>query len=323
MDEWEGVYIDGTPKRVKALRLRASKLSGEIPEALGNLSELESLSLMFNDDLTGEIPASLGNLSKLESLSLSFNNLTGGVPEALGNLSELESLSLMFNDLTGEIPASLGNLSKLRDLDLSGSGLSGCIPTALKSDDLTSGSRSEVYLDYYAFCDDIPEPLPEPESEFDIDLYFIGLNALAIGRNTTTGRSAGRVSVVRDEIERAVTWWESKITGDVPDESIWNSASWNSCSVEGIIEEEEQTIDDLAVIVRIGTQGPFGASARVCRIRPERLGRLPLLARIDIHQDYLKEVGRFYAYTGPGSIEWCSQHYLLATDGKGCARCGT
>ena len=39
---------------------------------------------MSNNQLTGAIPAELGNLANLESLSLSLNQLTGGIPAELG-----------------------------------------------------------------------------------------------------------------------------------------------------------------------------------------------------------------------------------------------
>ena len=295
----------GNLSKLETLVLANAGLTGEIPESLGNLSKLSVLYLgggYNGGGLTGEIPASLGNLSKLEILSLSFNDLTGEVPESLENLSELYSLSLRYNDLTGEIPASLGNLSKLEFLDLDGSGLSGCIPTALRRTLNRGGSD----LDYYSFCDDIPEPLREPESEFDIDLHYLGLTASAIGRDSVNGRSSGRVSVVRDEIERAATWWESKITGDIADEAITSSRCGRS--VEWFIKGS-QTIDDLVVIVEIGTEAPrTGARAFVCQTRT--VGGLPLLARVVVHKDWLRGVGENYAFSGPGRIERLIRHEL-------------
>ena len=53
---------------------------GEIPPEIGNLTNLESLSLLYNDELTGSIPSEIGNLSNLNSLNLSLNQLSGNIP---------------------------------------------------------------------------------------------------------------------------------------------------------------------------------------------------------------------------------------------------
>ena len=302
VEEWAGVYVSGTPKRVTGLSLHSGltgDLTGVIPASLGDLSELDHLYL--GSGLSGEIPASLGNLSKLTTLHLGLNDLTGEVPASLGRLSDLYSLSLRYNDLSGEIPAWLANLSKLHFLDLDGSGLDGCLPSALR----TTLNRGGSDLDWYSFCDDVRDPLPEPESAFDIDLHFLGLTASAIGRSSANGRNSGRVSVVRDEIERAATWWESKITGDVADEAIMASECGHS--VEWFIEG--QTIDDLAVIVEIGTDAPrTGARAFVCATRA--VGGLPVLARVVVHEDWLRSVGESYPFSGPGRIERLLRHEL-------------
>ena len=83
--------------------------------------------------LTGSIPPALGNLSQLVHLDLSNNQLTGSIPPALGNLSQLTYLYLRDNQLTGSIPPALGNLSELQALGLSGNQFSGCIPNVLIS----------------------------------------------------------------------------------------------------------------------------------------------------------------------------------------------
>ena len=125
---WHGVrVIDG---HVTELDLRSNGLSGEIPDALGNLSNLEILNLGTNN-LSDGIPDALGNLSNLEILSLSFNGLSGEIPSSLGNLSNLEILNLGDNGLSGEIPSSLGNLSNLTILNFDFNGLSGEIPSSL------------------------------------------------------------------------------------------------------------------------------------------------------------------------------------------------
>ncbi len=131
ISQWSGVTTDDNG-RVTELDLSQNQLTGPIPPALGNLSNLQGLSLWGNQ-LTGPIPAELGNLSNLQGLSLSGNQLTGPIPPALGNLSNLQDLSLWRNQLTGPVPPALGNLSNLQELYLSGNQLTGPIPSALSS----------------------------------------------------------------------------------------------------------------------------------------------------------------------------------------------
>ena len=128
IDEWKGVELaDG---RVVELRMSSEGIVGTIPSELGNLSNLQGLSLWGNQ-LTGGIPEELGSLANLEWLSLWGNQLTGEIPPELGRLSNLTDLSLSGNQLTGEIPPELGGLSNLTLLFLSGNQLTGEIPPEL------------------------------------------------------------------------------------------------------------------------------------------------------------------------------------------------
>ena len=128
IDEWKGVELaDG---RVVGLRMSSEGIVGTIPSELGNLSNLQGLSLWGNR-LTGGIPKELGSLANLRALSLSGNQLTGGIPEELGSLANLQGLDLLGNQLTGVIPKELGNLANLRWLWLHVNQLTGEIPKEL------------------------------------------------------------------------------------------------------------------------------------------------------------------------------------------------
>ncbi len=87
----------------------------ELPESLGNLTQLQSLDLSYNQ-LT-ILPETLGNLTRLQSLNLSSNHLAM-LPETLGNLTWLAILNLSANNLT-TLPKSLSNLVQLQSLNLS------------------------------------------------------------------------------------------------------------------------------------------------------------------------------------------------------------
>ena len=128
----------------------AGQLSGPIPETLGNLANLEHLYLHGNL-LEGVIPTSLGQLSKLEILSLNNNQLTGAIPKKLGDLNNLTHLYLNNNQLTGAIPSELGRLTKLIALRLSDTELSGPIP-------LNFTNLTEVIADFRFQTTQICEP---------------------------------------------------------------------------------------------------------------------------------------------------------------------
>ena len=97
VDLWVVCYsIDGTTE----LDLAASGLSEEIPSVIGEMTNLVSINLRYNE-LTGQIPSSIGNLSNLNLLSLSDNELSGEIPNELGYLENLETLYLYNNQLSG------------------------------------------------------------------------------------------------------------------------------------------------------------------------------------------------------------------------------
>ncbi len=110
--------------------LGSNQLSGPIPASLGNLTQLNILSLSSNQ-LSGAIPVALGNLTYLRQVQLSSNQLSGTIPTVLGSLIHLIEVALSDNLLSGEIPPELGKLTNLRGLTLSSNHLSGTIPSSL------------------------------------------------------------------------------------------------------------------------------------------------------------------------------------------------
>ena len=96
--------------------------SGEIPEVICNLINLETLDLSVmwaeTNYVTSEIPECIGALENLTYLNLSWNQIYGEIPESIGNLTNLTYLNLLSNQLTGEIPESIGNLINLTYLNL-------------------------------------------------------------------------------------------------------------------------------------------------------------------------------------------------------------
>ena len=108
------------------MSLGGNELSGSIPEELGKLANLGTLSLARNQ-LSG-IEAGFtgaGNLPVLTYLGLGKNRITGTIPPTFGNLTNLTQLELGDNELSGSIPEELGNLANLTNLDLGNNQLSG------------------------------------------------------------------------------------------------------------------------------------------------------------------------------------------------------
>lgn len=132
------------------LTLAELRLS-ELPESIGQLTQLRELSLPYNElttlpDSIGQmswlrrlylhdnkltaLPDSIGQLSQLELLSLDDNKLTA-LPDSIGRLSRLELLSASNNQLA-TLPESVGRLGRLRELHLSDNQLT-ALPESLRN----------------------------------------------------------------------------------------------------------------------------------------------------------------------------------------------
>uniref|UniRef100_A0A8R7QX74 non-specific serine/threonine protein kinase n=1 Tax=Triticum urartu TaxID=4572 RepID=A0A8R7QX74_TRIUA len=115
---------------LQVLDLSSNRLSGSIPNRLGNLTKLSSLHI-FHNQLSGQIPRELGYLVNLESLSLRDNTLSGSIPNSLGNSTKLTIFQLDQNQLFGSVPQEIGNLTRLVLMQLAFNNLSGALPFGL------------------------------------------------------------------------------------------------------------------------------------------------------------------------------------------------
>ncbi|KAL0549210.1 hypothetical protein IC582_013691 [Cucumis melo] len=122
---WAGVNCDRNG--VFELRLPAMGLSGELPMGLGNLTQLQTLSLRFNA-LSGRIPADFENLRGLRNLYLQGNLFSGEIPPFLFDLQNLVRLNMADNNFTGEISSGFNNLSRLATLYLQNNRFTGVVP---------------------------------------------------------------------------------------------------------------------------------------------------------------------------------------------------
>uniref|UniRef100_A0A2C9VQ16 Disease resistance R13L4/SHOC-2-like LRR domain-containing protein n=1 Tax=Manihot esculenta TaxID=3983 RepID=A0A2C9VQ16_MANES len=81
----------------------SNRFQGEILQEVGMLKSLVVLNFSHND-LTGYIPSAFGNLTEVESLDLSSNRLVGEIPQQLAVLTFLVVFNVSYNQLNGPIP---------------------------------------------------------------------------------------------------------------------------------------------------------------------------------------------------------------------------
>ncbi|CAB9520607.1 LRR receptor-like serine threonine-protein kinase [Seminavis robusta] len=89
-------------------------LHGSLPEELGLLTNLITISLS-NNELTGVLPSkALSTLTMLEQMDLSYNSMRGRIPSEVGHLQSLEILMLQQSMLTNPLPTELGMATNLQ-----------------------------------------------------------------------------------------------------------------------------------------------------------------------------------------------------------------
>ncbi|VAH98732.1 unnamed protein product [Triticum turgidum subsp. durum] len=147
---------------LKYLNLQANRLSGQFPDALGNMTSLQVLDVstnwnkylmmtgnlknlcslnildFSNNEINGDTAVMMGGLPEcawesLQELDFSYNSFTGTLPNLIGTFSSLRRLELSNNNLTGSVPPGIGNLTCLTALDLSNNRFSGSVPSEIGS----------------------------------------------------------------------------------------------------------------------------------------------------------------------------------------------
>ncbi|KAG8643670.1 hypothetical protein MANES_11G060044v8 [Manihot esculenta] len=106
-------YFNGNSLR--QINLQGNRFSGSIPEALLNISTLNSLDLSDNELSDTILNKSGENLSGLRVILLRENHFNGFIPNWLCQLNNVNLFDLSRNSFSGSIPYCLYNLSFARE----------------------------------------------------------------------------------------------------------------------------------------------------------------------------------------------------------------
>ena len=181
---------------LKHLNLKNCHLEGIIPLGISNLENLKTLDLNANL-LSGELPNDLWGLDDLEILkvgsgnmvpgvlSVVENNFYGNVLDSISTLLNLNSLDLSDNQFSGEIPNSLFNNTSLDVVRLNGNSFSGTVPSiicdfiSLEDDsvNILIALNDNMFCAPYPVCLDLPCWIPYTSHE--IEFNCIGLQDTA------------------------------------------------------------------------------------------------------------------------------------------------
>ncbi|CAI0627092.1 unnamed protein product [Linum tenue] len=180
---WAGVTCAGN--RVVELHFPGMGLSGELPVGLGNLTQLNTLSVRFNA-LRGGVPADIANLGLLRNLYLQGNFFTGEIPAFLFGLQNLVRLNLANNNFSGPISPELNKLTRLGTLYLEGNQLTGPIPN------LNASPLDQFNVSFNNLAGPIPPALTgKPATAFEGNSLLCGKPLADCNGSSGNGTSSG------------------------------------------------------------------------------------------------------------------------------------
>ena len=116
-----------------ALLVNGPKFGGELPSSLFRLKNLNTIHIQDNLRKNWSLPSNVrvSDDTQLERLLLVRNNFSGEILSWIAKLKQLQTLDLSMNNFQGAIPEAIGDLSSVKYLNLMGNNLTGAIPSSL------------------------------------------------------------------------------------------------------------------------------------------------------------------------------------------------
>ncbi|CAN6216581.1 unnamed protein product, partial [Urochloa humidicola] len=206
-------------RKLQRLYLYINNLSGELPSNVTATSLVE-LDVSTNR-LTGVIPEALGDLKNLTFLGLYQNRLTGVIPASIGLLPRLNDIQIYDNQLSGELPPELGKHSPLGNVEVCNNNLSGTLPETL----CANGKLYNIVAFNNSFSGDLPVNLGDCvtinnlmlynnrfSGEFPVNIWsFPELTTVMIQNNSFTGTLPAEISPNISRIEMGNNMFSASI----------------------------------------------------------------------------------------------------------------
>src|SRR3954462_8123525 len=126
--EWHGVTTD-SEGRVVQLTIYDNNLTGPLSAAVCRLERLHTLHLSFNK-ISGALPDKLGDCRALKNLWVKGNKISGRLPDSVAMLPQLEYLDIHANEMSGPLPTNW-NTPKLKIFRGEDNHISGDLPAQL------------------------------------------------------------------------------------------------------------------------------------------------------------------------------------------------
>ncbi|KAK9116275.1 hypothetical protein Sjap_015222 [Stephania japonica] len=150
-------------------------LTGSLPEFLSHQNYSLQEVILSGTKFSGSLPQSIVKLKLLRKFHISQCNFSGMVPHSFWDVGQLKFLDLGGNNLEGQIPSSISKLSHLVELDLSRNNFFGPLPS------LESSSRTITWIDLSN--NKFSGPLPSSYASGD----FSKLRILVLSNNLLNG----------------------------------------------------------------------------------------------------------------------------------------
>ena len=161
--EWDGVaYSPGN----LWLTFHGVGLKGEIPDCIGDLTNLQSIDIRNEPGLTGTLPDSFRKLVNLERIHISNTSMTS-LPDVFSDMHDLENAQIYDNaNMTGPLPESIGSSDKLEELSLGFNCFTGNIPASWIK------HREHLLLQFNHLTGKIPEAFLQGSHD-DVAIFLV------------------------------------------------------------------------------------------------------------------------------------------------------